>query len=94
MGADDHCLHVADVDIAAGDGQSWECISETGHTIESVGSGHTEVGILLDIAQLLEMNSVCRRSLQAAPWSRSFVVADCNPAALPWQQTYLRYSDD
>lgn len=61
MGTDYNSLHIADVDIAAGDSQSWKRISETGQMIESVVLGRTEIGIFLDIAQLLEMVLVLRR---------------------------------
>lgn len=37
MRADDDCLHIADVDIATGDGQSWKTISEERPRVESAG---------------------------------------------------------
>lgn len=39
VGTDDNCLHIADVDIAAGDGQSWDKIRDERPMVESVGWG-------------------------------------------------------
>lgn len=50
---DNDCFHVTNVDIAAGYSQSWKSISGTDQVSKLAGWWHTEVGVLLDIAQLL-----------------------------------------